>query len=147
LHGLRGQRDERHDFSTKNQGAGKGTIFRRKIVVVFGRALRRGYLCDIERGGVMLRALPVTVVLGIIAVIWYVGAVWLNAQWVYDQAERAGTVVTFAEVVPQTMAQDRPLLPPPHQVAAELWDGVAWGSRLAWGWRWRLCTAARWKNR
>jgi NitT/TauT family transport system permease protein len=23
------------------------------------------------------------------------------------------------------MAQDRPLLPPPHQVAAELWDGVA----------------------
>ena len=71
------------------------------------------------------KALPVLAVLGIIVVIWYAAAVWMNATWVYDQAERAGTTVSFAEVVPQTMAQDRPLLPPPHQVAAELWKGVA----------------------
>ena len=71
------------------------------------------------------RSLPVLVVLGIIMVIWYAGTILLNAQWVYDQAERAGTSVTFAQMVPQTMAQERPLLPPPHQIAAELWDGVA----------------------
>lgn len=71
------------------------------------------------------KALPVLAVLGIIVVIWYAAAVWMNSTWVYDQAERAGTTVTFAEMVPQTMAQDRPLLPPPHQVAAELWKGVA----------------------
>jgi len=71
------------------------------------------------------KALPVLAVLGIIVVIWYAAAVWMNATWVYDQAERAGTTVSFAEVVPQTMAQDRPLLPPPHQVAAELWKDVA----------------------
>ncbi|MFP5478200.1 MAG: ABC transporter permease [Alphaproteobacteria bacterium] len=72
----------------------------------------------------MNRALPVlTVLLGII-VIWYAAAVWMNATWVFDQAERSGTPVTWAEVIPQTMAQDRPLLPPPHQVGAELWKGL-----------------------
>ncbi len=73
----------------------------------------------------MSRVLPVLTVLAGIVVIWYVAAVWLNSTWVYDQAERAGTTVTLAEVIPQTMAQDRPLLPPPHQVAAEVWRGVA----------------------
>jgi NitT/TauT family transport system permease protein len=73
----------------------------------------------------MKRALPVLAVLAGIVVIWYLAAVRLNSTWVYDQAERAGTTVTFAEMVPQTMIQARPLLPPPHQVAAELWKGVA----------------------
>lgn len=72
----------------------------------------------------MNRALPVlTVLLGILA-IWYAAAVWMNATWVFDQAERAGTPVTWAEAIPQTMAQERPLLPPPHQVGAELWKGL-----------------------
>jgi NitT/TauT family transport system permease protein len=73
----------------------------------------------------MSRALPILTVLAGIIVLWYAAAVWLNSTWVYDQAERAETSVSFAEVVPQTMSQDRPLLPPPHQVAAELWKGVA----------------------
>ena len=48
----------------------------------------------------MTRALPVlTVLIGIIA-IWYAAAVWMNSTWVYDQAERAGTTVSFAEMVP-----------------------------------------------
>ena len=69
-------------------------------------------------------ALPVLAVLGIIVVIWYAGAVWLNSTWVYDQAERDGVTVGFSEMVSKTMAQERPLLPPPHQVVAELWQGV-----------------------
>ncbi|MFM7335218.1 MAG: ABC transporter permease, partial [Tabrizicola sp.] len=72
----------------------------------------------------MTRALPVLTVLAGIIVLWYAAAVWMNSTWVYDQAERAGTTVTFAEMVPQTMAQERPLLPPPHQVGAELWKGL-----------------------
>lgn len=72
----------------------------------------------------MSRALPVLTVLAGIVVLWYVAAVWMNATWVFDQAERAGTTVTWSEVIPQTMSQDRPLLPPPHQVGAELWQGV-----------------------
>ncbi len=73
----------------------------------------------------MTRALPiVTVLLGIIAV-WYAASVWMNSTWVFDQAQRAGTTVTWAQVIPQTMAQERPLLPPPHQVVSELWQGIA----------------------
>lgn len=73
----------------------------------------------------MSRFAPVLTVLAALVAIWYAASVWMNATWVFDQAERAGQSVTWAEVVPQTMAQARPLLPPPHQVAAELWKGVA----------------------
>lgn len=72
----------------------------------------------------MSRALPVLTVLAGIVAIWYAAAVWMNAKWVYDQAERAGQQMTWAEVIPQTMNQPRPLLPPPHQVGAELWKGL-----------------------
>lgn len=72
----------------------------------------------------MNRILPILTVLGVIVVIWYVGAVAMNGQWVRDQAERAGEQVTFAELLPKTMSQDRPVLPAPHQVAAEIWKGV-----------------------
>ncbi|MDP3195747.1 ABC transporter permease [Tabrizicola sp.] len=72
----------------------------------------------------MTRVLPVLTVLAGIVAIWYAAAVWMNATWVFDQAQRAGTVVTWSEVIPQTMTQDRPLLPPPHQVGAELWKGL-----------------------
>ncbi|WP_135449090.1 ABC transporter permease [Tabrizicola caldifontis] len=72
----------------------------------------------------MSRALPVLTVLAGIVAIWYAAAVWMNAKWVYDQAERAGQQVTWAEVIPQTMNQTRPLLPPSHQVGAELWKGL-----------------------
>ena len=69
------------------------------------------------------RTLPILTVLCGIMVIWYLAAVWMNSTWVFDQAERAGTTVTWGQVIPQTMAQERPLLPPPHQVAGELWKG------------------------
>lgn len=72
----------------------------------------------------MNRVLPVLTVLAGIVAIWYAAAVWMNSTWVFDQAERAGTPVTWGEVIPQTMNQDRPLLPPPHQVGEELWKGL-----------------------
>lgn len=72
----------------------------------------------------MNRMLPVLTVLAGIVAIWYAAAVWMNSTWVFDQAERAGTPVTWGEVIPQTMNQDRPLLPPPHQVGEELWKGL-----------------------
>jgi len=64
------------------------------------------------------------VVVGLIVVVWYAAAVWMNAPWVYDQARRAGEAVDFGQMVAATMAQDRPVLPAPHQVAAEVWKGV-----------------------
>ena len=73
----------------------------------------------------MRNALPVLTVLAAILAIWYAATIWMNATWVFDQAERNGQTVTWAEAIPQTMAQDRPLLPPPHQVAENLWKGIA----------------------
>lgn len=67
---------------------------------------------------------PVLTVLGAILALWYGAAVWLNAAWTYDQAVRDGGEVTFALLVSDTMAQERPVLPPPHQVARELWKGL-----------------------
>ena len=73
----------------------------------------------------MRRALPVLSVLIVLMAIWYAASVWMNSTWEFDQAERAKTEITWAEVIPKTMSQDRPLLPPPHQVGAELWKGIA----------------------
>jgi NitT/TauT family transport system permease protein len=72
----------------------------------------------------MRSALPIlTVVLAIVA-LWYAAAVWMNATWTYDQAARAGAEVSLGAVVADTMVQERPVLPAPHQVAAGLWDGL-----------------------
>lgn len=66
--------------------------------------------------------LPVLTVIGLIIVMWYAGAVALNAKWTLDQAGRAGVEVSFTELVADTMQQGRPRLPAPHQVAEELWN-------------------------
>lgn len=73
----------------------------------------------------MKRVAPVLTVLAALVALWYAASVWMNSTWVYDQAARAGESPSLMEVIPQTMAQERPLLPPPHQVAARLWDGLA----------------------
>lgn len=72
----------------------------------------------------MKRAGSILVVVGLILVLWYLGSIWLNAAWTYDQAARAGTEVGWRDLVFGAMAQERPVLPPPHQVAGELWKGV-----------------------
>ena len=66
--------------------------------------------------------LPVLTVVAVLVVVWYASAIKMNSTWTYDQAARAGTEPSFSDVVKDTMQQDRPLLPVPHQVAAELWE-------------------------
>ena len=73
----------------------------------------------------MRNAFPIFTVLCAILAIWYAGSVWMNSTWVFDQATRNGQTVTWGQVIPLTMAQDRPLLPPPHQVVENLWKGIA----------------------
>ena len=72
----------------------------------------------------MRSILPILTVLLAIVAVWYAAAVWMNAAWTYDQAARAGVEVTFGDVVADTLAQERPVLPAPHQVAQGLWDGL-----------------------
>lgn len=68
------------------------------------------------------RILPVLTVILAILVIWHLFVVYLNAPFVRDQAARAGQEIGFWQVLPQTFAQERPVLPAPHQIVAELWD-------------------------
>lgn len=72
----------------------------------------------------MRNILPVLTVVAVIVVIWYGAAVWLNSAWVYDQASRSGTEVTFSQLLHDTMTQERPKLPAPHQVVVGLWNGI-----------------------
>ncbi|MTH77533.1 ABC transporter permease [Paracoccus aestuariivivens] len=73
----------------------------------------------------MNRVVPVLTVLTALLLVWYVGAVALNAPWARDQASRAGDSLTLPALVHATMMQERPVLPAPHQVAKGVWDGVA----------------------
>ncbi|MES5043700.1 ABC transporter permease [Rhizobium nepotum] len=68
------------------------------------------------------RILPILTILLAILVIWHLAVVYLNMPFARDQANRAGQTPSFMELLPQTFAQERPVLPAPHQIAAELWD-------------------------
>jgi NitT/TauT family transport system permease protein len=68
------------------------------------------------------RVLPVLTVIAAILVLWHVAVVYLNAPFVRDQATRAGETITLSQLVERTFAQERPVLPAPHQIVAELWD-------------------------
>ena len=67
------------------------------------------------------RILPILTVLAALIAIWYLCVVWLNAPFVRDQAARAGTEIVFTDLVKQTMNEERPVLPAPHQIVTELW--------------------------
>jgi len=60
-----------------------------------------------------------TVLIGILA-LWYVFTVILNAPFERDQAARANTTISTGQLIENAMAQERPVLPAPHQVAAEI---------------------------
>ncbi|PSH66759.1 ABC transporter permease [Phyllobacterium brassicacearum] len=63
---------------------------------------------------------PVGTVLLVILVLWYAFAVILNAPFERDQAARAGTTISTSQLITNTMKQERPVLPAPHQVAEEI---------------------------
>ncbi len=83
----------------------------------------------VARPGVFARlkggnALPILTVLAAVVLIWYVAAVWLNAPMIRDQAGRDGVTLTPSEFVDRTWSMERPILPAPHQVVAELYESV-----------------------
>jgi NitT/TauT family transport system permease protein len=66
------------------------------------------------------RALPLLTVAGLIVLVWYAAAVWLNAPQLRDRYARAQQPWTASRLVADAWAMDRPVLPAPHQVLAEL---------------------------
>lgn len=67
------------------------------------------------------RVAPIAVVVAAIMIIWYGFTVHLNAPWQIDRYEKAGTEWQMRDLVRDTMAQERPVLPAPHQIVAEIW--------------------------
>lgn len=68
------------------------------------------------------RTVPVLVVIAAIMTIWYAATVWLNMPWQLGVYEREGRSWNTSELIADTMAQERPVLPAPHQVAVEIWE-------------------------
>ncbi len=66
------------------------------------------------------RAGPVSAVLLAIIVIWYLSAVILNIPFQRDTYERADQDWTLGQMIGDSLSQTRPVLPAPHQVAAEV---------------------------
>ncbi|MCT6838570.1 MAG: hypothetical protein M3036_13070, partial [Bifidobacteriales bacterium] len=63
---------------------------------------------------------PVGTVLLAILALWYAFAIILNAPFERDQAARANTTISTRQLIANTMAQERPVLPAPHQVAEDI---------------------------
>ncbi len=67
------------------------------------------------------RAFPVSVILTLVLIAWYAGAVYLNAPQVIEKFERAKIDWTVGQLIDASWSMGRPVLPSPHQVAIELY--------------------------
>jgi NitT/TauT family transport system permease protein len=71
------------------------------------------------------RALPLVSVMVIIGVLWYLGAIWLNAPQVRDRLNRTGQPWTTTDLIDGTWSMERPVLPTPDQILREFWKTTA----------------------
>jgi NitT/TauT family transport system permease protein len=69
---------------------------------------------------------PVMILVTIIIIVWYAGAVYLNSSFLIDRYEKNNVNWSFSELASDSWSMERPVLPSPHQVAKELkrtiWD-------------------------
>ncbi|TWF54849.1 NitT/TauT family transport system permease protein [Neorhizobium alkalisoli] len=70
------------------------------------------------------RILPVATIMLIIVAIWYVAAILMNAPFQRDMDQRGNVVTGEMEFIARTLAQPKPILPAPHQVAQNLFDNT-----------------------
>ena len=66
------------------------------------------------------RGLPLLFVVGVIIVIWYGAAIRLNAPQLIDGYERRDESWTFGQLIGDAWSMERPVLPAPHQIIADL---------------------------
>ena len=69
----------------------------------------------------MRSIIPVLTMIAALIVIWYGSAVALNSAWALDKAKRADVTLSTSELIADTWSQEKPRLPAPHQVGAEIW--------------------------
>jgi NitT/TauT family transport system permease protein len=67
---------------------------------------------------------PVAGIVAVIIVLWYAGAIWLNAPQVIDRFESDEKPWTARELIDATWSMERPVLPAPHQIAQNFYETV-----------------------
>jgi len=72
----------------------------------------------------MTRFGPVAAVLSFVLVLWYGGAVALNANGVIERVLNDKSGWTASDLVVETLSMERPVLPAPHQVAIDLYSSI-----------------------
>ena len=87
-------------------------------------AVRRAPVAAVREPGLLDRALPVLAVLAGLAVVWYLGAIWLNAPQVLERVFADRTDVGWRKLVQATWSMERPVLPAPHQIALDMFHSV-----------------------
>jgi NitT/TauT family transport system permease protein len=68
--------------------------------------------------------IPVTTIVLAIVVVWYIFAVVLNAPFQRDLDRRANVTSGTMEFVGKTLSQPKPVMPAPHQVAANVFENT-----------------------
>ena len=69
----------------------------------------------------MKNILPIAFILGVLITLWYVAAVFMNLALQRDQFANADRAeVSFQELAAADLNMERPKLPAPHQIVAEL---------------------------
>ncbi len=68
---------------------------------------------------------PVLTVLAVLVAFWYVAALFMNHSMVVAEAQLKGLAFTPSATWLRSWTLDKPLLPAPHQVIAELWRSTA----------------------
>ena len=67
------------------------------------------------------KVLPILTILFLLTVVWYFFTIYLNSAMQIDKYDKQGISWNISKLVLDTMSQERPKLPAPHQIAEEIW--------------------------
>ena len=67
------------------------------------------------------KILPILTILFLLTVVWYFFTIYLNSAMQIDKYDKQGISWNISKLVVDTMSQERPKLPAPHQIAEEIW--------------------------
>jgi NitT/TauT family transport system permease protein len=70
------------------------------------------------------KIIPVSTILLGLVVVWYIGAIAMNAPFQRDLDRRGNVTRTTLEFVQATLSQPKPTLPAPHQVAVNFFENT-----------------------
>lgn len=70
------------------------------------------------------QAAALSLMVAVLLVIWYIGALWLNSDLLINGYERRNIDWNFSQLVADAYSMQRPLLPTPDQIGSELYKSI-----------------------